>query len=281
MLAPLLFWLAHWGAQELPVVEALAAHPFHRFVNRAMLVLAVAGLWPLLHRLELRSWQGLGWVWPGSPWRALGGGLALGFASVALAAAAVLAGGGRTGRGDLGLIEVVGDLVAAVLTGVVVAGLEETLFRGALQGGLRRGLGWAGAVTVGALAYAALHFLARVRWEGMVAWSSGFEVIFRMLAGFGDWRAIFPSFLNLTLAGLILGLAFEWTGNLCFSAGLHAGWVIATKAFAAATREVPGSATWLWGTGRLMDGWTASVPLLLSLLVLPLVLRGVRRQVSG
>jgi hypothetical protein len=70
-----------------------------------------------------------------------------------------------------------------------------------------------------------------------------------------------------------LGLAFERTGTLHFPVGLHAGCVLGTKFFAAVTREIPEQAPWLYGTGRLVDGWAAFPPLLLSLLVLPVLLR--------
>jgi membrane protease YdiL (CAAX protease family) len=279
LLAPPLYWFVAWAAGEWPALEVLAQHPFHRFVNRSMLVLALVGLWPLLARLELRSWTGVGWGRPAGRGRQFGAGAALGLASVFLTALLVVAGGRRVGRGDLQLLELAGHLVGAAVSAGMVAALEETLFRGALQGGLRRTLGTAGAILVGAVAYASLHFLARVRWEAPVAWDSGLMVFVRMLAGFADWRAVVPGFLNLVVAGLVLGFAFEQTGSLWFPAGLHAGCVFGTKLFAAVTREIPEHAPWLYGSGRLLDGWAASVPLLLSLVLLPLALRAARPRV--
>ena len=48
LLAPWLYWLAQAFAHSFPKI---AAEPFNRFVNRSLLFLALAGLWPLLRAL--------------------------------------------------------------------------------------------------------------------------------------------------------------------------------------------------------------------------------------
>ncbi len=199
--------------------------------------------------------------------------MVLGLVSVALMAALVMLGGRRVLRVDLELVTVVYRLAGVLGTAVVVAWMEETLFRGALQGGLRGLLGNRAAVGVGAGLYAVLHFLARVRWEAPVTWYSGFEVLGQMLAGLGEWPWVLPHLLNLLIAGLVLGLAFERSGRLYLPAGLHAGWVLGIQGFAVLTREVPGVAPWVYGTSRITDGWCALVPLLLTLAALPWVCR--------
>ena len=72
---------------------------------------------------------------------------------------------------------------------------------------------------------------------------------------------------SLTLVGLFLCNAYEKTGSLYFSAGLHAGWVFWMKMFGFITTSRPDAAPWLWGTGRLVDGWATFALLLASLLV--------------
>lgn len=82
--APWLYLLAQSWSSAFP---KLAGEPFHRFVNRSVLGLA------LLRSLGATSWQELGLVKPSGQWRKLAGGLALGFVSLAcVAAAALLAG---------------------------------------------------------------------------------------------------------------------------------------------------------------------------------------------
>ena len=69
LLAPWLYWLAQTGAHSFPQI---AGAPFHRFVDRSLLLLALAGLWPLLRALGATSWRETGLVqihgqWKSSP----------------------------------------------------------------------------------------------------------------------------------------------------------------------------------------------------------------------
>jgi hypothetical protein len=88
-----------------------------------------------------------------------------------------------------------------------------------------------------------------------------------MLGGFADFHALVPGFFNLTLAGVMLGLAYQRTGNLYFSIGLHAGWIFWLKTYGAFTISAPHAATWFWGTGKLIDGWLALIVLVVTLVV--------------
>lgn len=272
LMAPPLFWLVQALARTAPAFESLAGHPFHRFVSRSLLILALAGLWPLLRRLRMDSWAALGWRRCGMPGRRLAGGVCWGVASVGLTAATVLWVGVRVWRPDLRWTGVLADLGASMAAGLVVAAIEETLFRGALQGAVRRERGWGVAVAVSTVVYAVLHFFARVRYEGPVTWGSGFEVLVRFWGGLAEPRALVPGFLNLVLAGVVLGVACERSGSLHFAAGLHAAWVSGTKFFAAITRDTDPLATALEGRGRMLDGWAALGPLMLCLVLLPWIL---------
>src|SRR5438477_12469048 len=55
LLAP---WMA-WGVQSLathvPEFHRLADHPFHRYINRSLLALALIALWPLLRGLGVAA----------------------------------------------------------------------------------------------------------------------------------------------------------------------------------------------------------------------------------
>ena len=88
-----------------------------------------------------------------------------------------------------------------------------------------------------------------------------------MLGGFLDFYALVPGFFSLTLVGVLLGLAYQRTGNLYFSIGLHAGWIFWLKIFGAFTADVPHTAAWFWGTGKMIDGWLAFFVLALTLAV--------------
>ena len=123
----------------------------------------------------------------------------------------------------------------AIGAAVVVAVMEEILFRGGMFGGLRKFFYWPLALFVSSMIYALVHFLQRADFTGAVNWHSGLVLLPRMLGGFADFHALVPDFFNLTLAGVLLGLAYQRTGNLYFSIGLHAGWVFWLKTYGAFT----------------------------------------------
>jgi membrane protease YdiL (CAAX protease family) len=264
LLAPWLFWLAQSLSHVFPT---LAKNPFHRFVNRSLLGVALIGLWPFLRNLGVRSASDVGIVQPAGQWRRLLGGFALGFGSLACVALIVLAAGARKINADLASVELARKLLSITATAAIVAVLEELLFRGALFGALRRAWHWLFALAVSSAVYALVHFMESAKLSGPVDWLSGLELLPRMLHGFTNWREVTPGFFNLTLAGLLLGIGYHRTGNLYFSIGLHAGWIFWLKAHGMLTLEVPGKALWFWGSSRLIDGWLAFFVLALLLVV--------------
>lgn len=265
LLAPGLYSLVQNFSGTLP---KLAAEPFHRYVNRSLLVLALVGLWPLLKALGARTPADLGLVKPAGQGKRLAAGLFLGFASLAAVAGIALLAGARALPEQIALGKLTSKLVGAVATAAVVATLEEILFRGGMFGGLKRVLDWRLALGLSSAIYALVHFLARTQHAGDVTWSSGLALLPQMLAGFGDLHALVPGFFNLTLAGALLALAYQRTGNLYFSIGLHAGWIFWLKSYGAFSVPVNDANVWLWGSAKMTDGWFACGVLALTLAAL-------------
>ena len=263
LLAPWLYWLAQSFATEFPKI---AGQPFHRFVDRALLGLALISLWPLLKSLGATSAREVGLVSPAGQGRRLAGGLFLGFLSLAVVAGLTLAIGARHLNESLTAARVAERFFTAALTAVVVAVLEEILFRGGIFGGLRRVFDWRLALVASSMIYAIVHFLARTGDPLQVKWFSGFRQLGLMLGGFADVHQTVPGFFNLTLAGLLLGLGYQRTRNLYFSMGLHAGWIFWLKSYGALTVASSGANQWWWGTSKLVDGWLA-LPVLVAALV--------------
>jgi uncharacterized protein len=288
LLAP---WL-YWGAARVDALHTLAAKPFQRYVTRSVMVLAVLGLWPLLRALRVPSrevvqapgtatlsagpapafplasrssrlvslgafFQDLGWARPRGQGTAVGWGFTLGFASLAMVGvAAVLAGGWRLNFGLPGAV-VAAKILGAAVSAVVVAALEETLFRGAILGSLQRGQSARAALLWSSLIYALVHFFQSPITPASVRWFTGLALLPGMLRGLVDWPTLVPGFLSLTLAGIILGRAYQRTGNLYFSFGLHAGWVFWLKFWGVIAGVAPGATAQFWGTSKLIDGWLA------------------------
>jgi len=164
-------------------------------------------------------------------------------------------------------------MAGAALTAAIVATLEEILFRGGIFGGFRRVFDWRFALVVSSAIYALVHFLERAVLVGDVTWLSGLLLLPQMLCGFVEVQKLVPGFFSLTLAGALLALAYQRTGNLYFSIGLHAGWIFWLKSYGFLTHAQAGARLWFWGSGKLIDGWLAFFVLLGTLLGVWIFLR--------
>jgi uncharacterized protein len=264
LLAPWLYWLAQHFAQEFPKI---AGSSFHRYVNRALLGLALIGLWPFFKSLGATSFREVGLVNPIGQGGKLGGGFLLGFLSLATLAGLAIAAGARHFNENLAGARLGEKLFGAGLTAIVVAVLEEILFRGGLFGSLKKVFHWVFALAVSSAVYAIVHFMESAREPAVVTWYSGLEILPQMLRGFANWQAVIPGFFNLALAGALLALAYQRTGNLYFSIGLHAGWIFWLKSYGFLTATTKGADTWWWGTSKMINGWLALPVLATTLFV--------------
>ncbi len=262
LLAPWLYELAQWAGRHYPVFRGLADNPFHRFVSRSLLILALAGLWPFIRSLGMKRWADVGLVRPKGQWGKWGRGFAVGFCSLALVAALAVWAGARRWDWQHSAGQIAKHALNAALAAVVVAFLEELLFRGTIFGALRRAHPWPVALLISSVVYALVHFFNRPATPAAVQWDTGLRVMPTMLAGFTDVKTLVPGFFNLTVAGLLLGWAYQRTGNLYFSMGLHGGWIFWLKTYGFLTQEKKGADLWLWGGRKLIDGWLALAILL-------------------
>lgn len=255
MLAP---WVWH-AVQDLaslwPAIQGIADQPFHRYVNRCLLVLALAGLWPLFRRSGIHSRAGIGWT---GPWvKPLIAGSTLGLLAMGGVALIAISCGGRQWIPPSELLSWLRRLASAAGSAVVVACMEELLFRGFLHGLLRRSYGFVTSAAASSAVYAWVHFFERPpQAESVHAWT-GIVTLGQMLRGFTDLHSMVPGWLSLVVAGGLLALARERTGSLAFAIGLHAGWIFWLKVYSFATTAAPEANAWIWGSGRLFDGWVA------------------------
>lgn len=257
LLAPWLYTATQWLSARIELLQPLASQPFHRYVNRCLILLGAIGLWPLLRGLRLNAWQAVGFRrLSKESWNHFGQGFLLGFISLALAAIGAVLAGARVWDQRTAW-EFAAHIAGALATALVVGVLEELLFRGALFGALRKAMLWPAALIVSSAIYALLHFFERPAPPESVHWHTGLTVLVKMCRGFGDWEALVPGFLNLTLAGAILAFAYQRFGTLYFSIGLHAGWIFWLKSYGFMTDAVKGADGWVWGSRKLTDGWAA------------------------
>lgn len=266
------------------LLAAVLAYPCYRVthgaigiravVSRGSLLLAIMGVWPLCRLLHL-NWADLGFAPSGMDWRKglikgwIWGVVMLGLHSLVLVLLDIR---GLDQMAVTGVGHLVRNLAQALGIGLLVAIIEETLFRGVMFAALKQSSGAIAAVILSAFYYAALHFF---RADPAIdlsdpGWSSGFSILLNALAHL--LTAPVDSGLALFCAGLFLALVrlyLPW--GLIYGVGLHAGWVFVIKFSKTLTHAVPGG-DWAFLVGRydgftgyLAAGWMGMLSLMLGL----------------
>jgi membrane protease YdiL (CAAX protease family) len=256
LLAGLIGALIAYPAYEL--TSTFANWAFHRVAGRiAMLVLIAELVW-LCRFLNLKKKLDFGY---GLPWRrflkvSLLWGM-IGMATAGVGAAFLMLTHLRVLDADFipSAANYTRILLVGFGSGISVALLEETVFRGVMHTAIERQSGaWTAALLTAPL-FAILHFFAKVRIPAdEVGWGSGFDLLARSFAPLGHPALVFDSFLSWLLVGLILSLTRSLTGNIAVAIGLHAGWVVVLRMLQQATAAggAPASAYAAW-VGRF-DG---------------------------
>jgi len=263
LLAPWLFWGGHWLAQHWSVAEKLGQYPFHRYFNRAIMLVAFVGLFWVARALGVRRWADIGVRRQTGGWRDCGLGFGAGFISIGTLAALAVLFGGQTLKPDLSGEVIVKVIGKALATGLIVGVLEEIFFRGGAYGGMRRGMAVMPALLVSSFIFSIVHFLkpTPVANDYVVHAWSGFE----LLATCGQNSFNLPYFITLLLAGVVLGWAYEKTGAVWLPIGLHAGWVFGLQLNPRLFAGTDATVAW-FGNSRLENSWLC-VPLLAAFVV--------------
>lgn len=277
MLAPWAWKAAQACAGALLPMERLVQQPFHRYVNRCILALALGGLWPLFRAFGLprrtdHGWQGP-WVRPLLRGASGGGAFCLAiFMGALLMGDATMAAGLSPGL-------VARRAAPALATAAGVALMEEWLFRGLIHGALRRSLSFPRVAAITSALYAVVHFLGRPPHPEVVGPFTGLWTLGRMMHGLLEASALIPGLLNLFAVGWMLALARERTGSIALSMGIHGGWVLGIKLLGSLVARDTGTSAALWGTAKVFDGWAAAVVLGVQWVALHLATR--RREPLG
>ena len=270
LLSPWIYWSMQGAARSFPALRPVADHPFPRFVSRTLMLATLAGLWPLYRALGRPSRETLGLTmerdWKPKFLLACGAG----FLTLALLVTCALLFGAREWRLPPAGLKLVRTILLSVTAAVLVAPVEEILFRGVLFGSLRSRGRWLGPLLLSSVVFAAVHFLQTPKGSGPVTGWSGFEVLGAMSTG-GAAEHRGTQFVNLALCGALLAWLFQRTGSLTFSIGLHSGWILCLK-LANAFTVVTASGEF-WGTRRVIDGWATTLFLLLLAAALPALTR--------
>lgn len=260
--------LAPWAFRA---ARELGQHaPFRRVFDRTLLVVAVIGLWPLSRTLGIRSCGEIGYPQTRGWWKQVALGVVLGVGSFAAAGGLLLLLGARKMDPNVGVAAFFARLPGFVGAAIAVAVIEETYFRGGLQGALQRGMKPFAAIAVASAIYSVVHFLKPPAVDvaaEVVRWSSGFDYLARVFAQCWRGHEVGLGVVTLWLVGSILGLAFVRTKALYVSIGLHGGWVLTLKSYSLCTQaKLPQAASW-WG-GSALTGNALVWPILILLLAI-------------
>ena len=265
------------------LLAPISVFPLHRVFSRLMLLGLIAGTaWLVMRRhRDRRALLGLHRPLPQFLRRALAGWLAgIALMVVAVAPLVLLELREWNARFPAEMSEWLALASGAAGTGLVVALIEETLFRGAMQGVLQRIGAMRWALFAVPLLYSAVHFLGnetRVPADQVNAWS-GFVVLGGLFSAFAEPLRILDAFVALYFVGLLLALVRQRWGDLAACIGLHAGFVAVIAVFRRiSTPAADNSWSFLVGSfDGLLGPWIAMIT---ALVCLVLRTRGLRTAV--
>jgi len=234
--------------------------PFHRAMDRALLISAVAAMALFWSRISLEKL----WPWNHDAWKHLLFGYAMAAVTMQAMIGFNLALSGFT-MAHLTGQQIMGRLWIALVAAILIPPLEETVFRGFIQGELVRSLGWRWGWFVAAFIFMLAHFL-KVPVEldhEPVHWWSGAGALGAAFMPLVNGTFFCGRGLNLFLIGLIFGGIFLRAGSLWLNAGLHSGWIFGLLFFTGLTRalEPPRVAFF---AGDILSSWSTTVVLILS-----------------
>ncbi len=244
------------------LVSLISIEPVHRVMHRIAMLLALIGLVVLTRRLGLSDKESLGYGLPRRDFlRQMGIGFVCGVGLMFPLTALLL---------GLDIREVkpgfdgewLGLIAGGLLTGLTVAFIEETFFRGVLFTAVARTSSAAAAVLAPSVLYASLHFLGgklRVPPED-VSWIHGFEVLSKLFERYVEPLTFADSFVALTMLGVLFALVRLRTGAIAGCIGLHAAGVAFIAVLREATRVNPDAEfAVLVGSYDGVIGWAALV----------------------
>ncbi len=155
---------------------------------------------------------------------------------------------------DIDLLKAAGKVLPGAL---IVAMIEEVLFRGVLLGIFLRAMKVAPAIALLSFLFAFVHFLEPPRMARVPdpeAANAGFILLGQIFARFADPMSMVSRFSILAVVGVVLSYARYRTASLWLPVGLHIGWVFGMGMFKAATWPVvglPEAMRWLVGMSLL------------------------------
>ena len=218
------------------LLSPLGDFALHRIFSRLTMLFAFGWIIWVMRRFDVARLDVIGYSLPPRSFllRLLAG-LAAGLALMVIAVMPLFALGLREWN-PARLASAGGPVIVALKglgSGLLVALIEETFFRGAMQGALERRGAPRQALFVIPVLYAAVHFLGRagnVSPEDVTA-LSGFTALAGFFSGYAEPLRILDAFIALYFVGLLLALVRRRWGNIAACIGLHVGFAAVIAVF--------------------------------------------------
>ena len=124
-------------------------------------------------------------------------------------------------------------IIFALLSGLIIGLIEESLFRGLIQTQLSAALNTFWSVIFVSAIYSSVHFLQanELNPSESIHWFSSFIILKDAFANLAIIPNQMDSWIALFLAGIFLSIVRIRTDNLWWCIGIHAGWVMHIKLF--------------------------------------------------
>ena len=251
---------------------------FSRYFNRGLMACALLGLYPLIRSLKKKGAKQTKLAFkqrikPGTQgWRDIAIGILFSAGFLTLLVGFLY---------YLGWVKTSDDFVfakafqKAIIPAIIVALLEEWLFRGVLYDVLVRKLNAVQTIIGLSLFFAAVHFLSPPKGIAIADPRNalaGFEMLGLIGQKFLAVNSFFGVFVTLFVVGATLAYTRYKTGKLWLAIGLHASWVFSLK-FTNKLTDPVGESQKLLYNNSLMDGVLPLVTLLITGLSLTFYLR--------
>ena len=247
------------------ILENFTDYPFYKLISHVTLIcgLIFSAIYLKYHQLYSRQAFGFG-LSKNIFLRELLRGLIVGFLILAFIKLILILSGVHQIRLNLDYFwsNLLLIFFKAILTGLAVAFIEESIFRGALFSSLYKKTNALITISLTSFVYAAVHFLKyrELPEATEITWLTGMEMLpdafFKL-----SYPNIADHFLTLFTLGVLLSMIRLRNGNIALCIGIHAGIVMALKVTGRFSEYVSGSqfdflVNWVDHTlGYLSFGW--------------------------
>lgn len=258
IISPWIYWGVLAWAKVAPneLVLYLAEKDFPRYFDRLRWLSVILLLPWVLKHCGLLSWSSLGYSFSFREWRLAIKWFGIGLAMLIIVALIQVFTMGLNIQLSFSSGQFTDILMIGIISGLLVAFVEETVFRGVVFRMFYTALNPTIAVIISALFFAAIHFKKipeSMAMYDVISIGSGFYVGFWVLFSVFTTFEIFK-FINLFFAGLMLNFLFLGSRSLWPCIGLHAGWVCFRSVYHKVAETNNDALVFIWGSEMVIDG---------------------------